>query len=285
MDNEKIAIITPFKNASQFVDNYLNSLLSQTYKNWHCYLINDGSKDNSFDLIKDLTKNDERFFLLNSSKENISLGPAISRNVGLRASNESLICFLDIDDLWHPNKLELQIKFFIENDLDICVTSYCKFQGKTINSKSIIDPPLNLEYKNLLKRNYIPLLTVLLRRDLNDFIFPNTKHEDYAMWLNIFWKNPNIRYGSLRKTLCYYRIHKSNITSNKIKMLIWIFKAYRTHGIKSLKASILVFRLLCIHLLNLFVIFFKNFNVKRNKIKDLSKIDKIIFKNLFTKKM
>ncbi len=262
MQKTKIAIITPYKNSSQFLDSYFNSLLSQTYKNWNCYLVNDGSIDNSNHLIGKITRNDSRFILLDSSKDKISLGPATSRNIGLSIGTEPLVCFLDIDDLWEPNKLDLQLRFFIENDLDICVTSYFKFKDKKLNSKLLINPPLELDYKELLNKNHIPLLTVLVKRDLKDFYFPNSRHEDYAMWLNIFLRNPKIKYGNLNQPLCYYRIHNNNITSNKIKMIFWIYEAYKIHGINNKKSIFLVIRTIILHFCKILESYFKIRKIK-----------------------
>jgi len=261
-----VAIITPFKNGEKFINQYLNNLFKQTYKKWKCYLIDDGSDDNSLGLLLKLLKNDSRFVILKSNDNGKSIGPAKSRNIGLSVSCEPYICFLDIDDLWSPEKLKYQTKYFKDNKLDICVTSYLRFFNNKGNYCDIIKPPSSLNYKKLLQKNHIPLLSVLLKRELYYLYFPDTRHEDYSMWLNIFKYNKHIRYGSINKILCFYRLHSSNLTSNKLKMIWWTFKAFKKHGFGNSKSLILLIRWIILKLFNISKKFLKPTSNKEFKI-------------------
>ena len=92
---ELVSIIVPVYNAEKFIDETINTVLNQTYKNWELLLINDCSTDNSVKLIQKYLK-DERIKLINN-KENSRA--AITRNNGIKKAKGRYICFLDADDL------------------------------------------------------------------------------------------------------------------------------------------------------------------------------------------
>lgn len=206
----------------------------QTYLCWHCILVDDCSTDNSFSILTNATAGDHRFQVLSNSHPSSSLGrgPGAARNIAINASFTPYLAFCDIDDLWHPLKLEYQMTFHCSNSLDISVTSYVRFTSldSPYSVSSILCPPPTLSYKKLLQSNPLPLLTVVVRRNLLLQGFPSCKHEDYALWLNIFRANKLIRYGCLPLLLSYYRLHESNITRKKWMMPLWAFVVYRQHG-------------------------------------------------------
>ena len=102
----KITVITPFLNGENFVDEYIEMLKNQTFRNWVCFLIDDGSSDKSVYKIKKIISNDSRFFLIKGKYKKISKGPSEARNFGLKFVKTDLVAFCDIDDLWHYQKLE-----------------------------------------------------------------------------------------------------------------------------------------------------------------------------------
>lgn len=102
-----VSIITPVYNSEEYLEETILSVINQTYKNWELLLIDDYSTDNSYKIIeKYLT--DERIKYLRNERNS---GPAITRNVGLEKSKGEYIAFLDSDDIWAKNKLELQIDY------------------------------------------------------------------------------------------------------------------------------------------------------------------------------
>lgn len=142
-DSEPLVdIITPFKNASKFIPDYINSLKSQTFSNWRSILVNDASTDNSLILLRELCSSDARFIILDLSSGQHIPGPAYPRNHALKLSDAPYIAFHDIDDIWHPNKLEYQLQFHSELSLDISVTAYAKFKNnKETSPLTTVQPP------------------------------------------------------------------------------------------------------------------------------------------------
>ena len=93
---ELVSIIMPNYNGEKYIEESLNTVLNQTYKNWELLIIDDCSKDRSVELIKE-KYNDKRINLI-ELKEN--KGSSHARNIGLKYSKGKYIAFLDSDDLW-----------------------------------------------------------------------------------------------------------------------------------------------------------------------------------------
>ena len=229
-----LTIITPFLNGGLFVKEYIKMLKMQTFKNWVCFLIDDGSIDNSAELIKENSSGDSRFILFKRHHNKLGNGPGEARNYGLKFVETELVAFCDIDDLWHPNKLDKQLRFHRINNLDLSITSYFRFSGNLKrNIKSIVIPPKKITYLNLLKGNSIPFLTVIIKNEYLKNGFPLVEHEDYALWLNLF-KNTNIKAKCLNEKLAFYRVHPNNLTKNKLRMFLWVLKVFKYHGLKGI---------------------------------------------------
>ena len=134
-----VDVILPNYNKAEFLEEAINSVITQTYKNWHLYIIDDHSNDNSLEIIDKFSglKN------VNIIKLNKNKGPSFCRNYVMRLSKSKYISFLDSDDSWFEDKLEKQIAFMEENGLSFTYTDYTpffenngkkKFKGKTFKS-------------------------------------------------------------------------------------------------------------------------------------------------------
>ena len=102
-----ISIIIPLYNVELYVEECLRSVMSQTYSNFECILVDDGSKDGTLEVVKRTIRDDERFRLIVLEKNG---GQSAARNVGLKASSGDFVFFLDSDDRIFPHTLALLIK-------------------------------------------------------------------------------------------------------------------------------------------------------------------------------
>lgn len=134
---DKISIIVPVYNASKYLKTTLDSIVSQTYKEWETILVDDGSSDGSAEICDEYANHDARFIVIH--KENSGVSSA--RNLGITKANGNYICFLDSDDLMRPYLLQGCLESIGTSDLlifgfkrfnyrnDICVPDSAKIVG------------------------------------------------------------------------------------------------------------------------------------------------------------
>lgn len=116
-----VSVIVPIYNASTFLVKCLSSLREQTFTNWECLLINDGSTDDSENICKEYCAVDQRFYLYTKQNE----GPSAARNYGIERSKGKYIYFLDSDD-YLENDLLLSLYSEMENGFDMVSCNYIR---------------------------------------------------------------------------------------------------------------------------------------------------------------
>ncbi|EMP9385512.1 TPA: glycosyltransferase family 2 protein, partial [Escherichia coli] len=105
MVRETVSIIMPAYNASATIEQAVNSVIDQDFKDWHLYIIDDASHDNTFELAGKFQ--DERITVI---KNRNNKGVAESRNIALNICKGNYVAFIDSDDMWIKNKLSLQME-------------------------------------------------------------------------------------------------------------------------------------------------------------------------------
>ena len=122
-----------------FLPKAIASLQAQTLANWECIIVDDGSTDNSAEVVKSVALRDSRFRLI----QKLNGGSASARDEGLKEAKGEFIQFLDADDRIAPQKLELQVELMEHNSLDICYTAFC-FENNQGKRSKIHATPLDL---------------------------------------------------------------------------------------------------------------------------------------------
>ena len=117
-ENPLVSIIVPVYNGETFLKECVDSILNQTYKNIELILINDGSKDNSAQIINEYAKKDERVVAIHQENS----GVCASRNNGLRNTHGEYICLIDQDDYVFPDYISYLYTLIKENNADISLT-------------------------------------------------------------------------------------------------------------------------------------------------------------------
>ena len=244
-DSPLVSVVTPYRDAKHCLADLVRCLQAQTYSNWECLLVDHHSCDQGPAFVKTLIAKDKRFRCLSVSCEDESVehaGPAIPRNLGLMFARGPLVCFLDVDDLWHKCKLEYQVQFHMGYALDISVTRYCRWYSDKPHHLYKRCPPSALSLFGMHAGNPIPMLTVMLSRSLVDEIrqnignlFESVPHEDYLLWLQLFAGCPSLRFGCLPKFLAVHRRFGSNLTSSRYRMLKWTLLVYTNAGYSHFK--------------------------------------------------
>ena len=124
-----ISIITPTYNSDLYIVEMINSVISQTYRNWELIITDDCSSDETVSLIRNIMLYEKRIILFILSTNS---GSAIARNNSINNSSGEYLAFCDSDDIWLENKLQFQMSFMIQNKLSFCFTAY-----EIINDKGI----------------------------------------------------------------------------------------------------------------------------------------------------
>jgi glycosyltransferase involved in cell wall biosynthesis len=227
-----VSIITPFRDSAHFLPGLVANLQRQTLPNWECLLVDHGSADGGGDLARTLIATDPRFRLLVLPRLRAfdNQLPAIPRNRALAEIRSNLVAFLDVDDLWHPLKLERQLNFHQRNNLELSVTAFARFKGEGKRLGPWRLPPALGIQQQIRWRNPIPLLTALVATELLHKGFPMHPHEDYLLWLEVLQEHPEIRYGCLPEMLAFYRCHSTNISRIPHRVIRWTYGVYRASG-------------------------------------------------------
>ena len=224
MNEPLVSIITPVYNAGRFLSDTIKSVQNQTYKNWEMLLVDDCSKDNSAQIIKEFQKYDDRIKYIKLEKNS---GASVSRNTGIKNAKGRFIAFVDSDDVWKPEKLEIQVKYMLENNLGFTFTSYryMKEDGELTNK--VAKAPSKINYNGLLKNTIIGCSTVVIDTDIVEaFEMPLVRRgQDTATWLQILRKE-KYAYG-IDKDLVDYRLVGESLSSNKIIALKRTWNTYR----------------------------------------------------------
>lgn len=114
----KVSVVIPFYERVDWLEEAVNSVLGQTFDDYEIIVVNDGSKEDTSSFLERHGKE-----IIYIEKENG--GPSTARNEGIKHSKGDYIAFLDSDDLWLPNKLEIQLKYMVEYN---ALWSYCGYQ-------------------------------------------------------------------------------------------------------------------------------------------------------------
>lgn len=233
----KVSVITPLYNSSAVIRATLDSLLAQTYDQWESILIDDGSTDDTAEVVKPYLA-DSRFSYLRREHGGI----AAARNTGIAAASGEWICLLDHDDLWLSSKLAQQVRYASEYRCDIvCTDAFIVTEGERIVysrgfaetakavQRSVIDSTVDV-LEQLIKVNFICTSSVMIRRALFDEFGPLDQSvapaDDYDMWLRCA---PMVKFGFVSEPLIEYVVHSGNYSRNFARILEYTIRVLQRH--------------------------------------------------------
>ncbi|GEQ84844.1 glycosyl transferase [Patiriisocius marinistellae] len=236
-----ISIITPLYNAAPFIAQTIASIQSQTYSNWELLIVDDNSTDASVTIVKTLAKNDARIKL---TEEKINKGAAQARNKGTSLAQGTYIAFLDADDLWHSQKLEIQLYFMSKNNCNVSFTSYVHIDENGYEIGKRIKAINQLTYKKQHNNNYLGNLTGMYNCAVLGKIEAPTirKRQDWAVWLEAIKRSAKPALG-IQQDLAYYRVHNGNMSRDKLNLVKYNYAFYREYlGYSTIKSSLYLLR-------------------------------------------
>ena len=246
----KVSIITPFFNAESLISKLIENIQAQTSEDWELLMIDDDSVDSGGSIAKKIASRDSRINVLNSPEdrnEKTRIGPWYARNYGLKNAKSDLVAFLDVDDLWHPQKLELQLELHENPNVHVTYTNYFTFDLSTRIINDYREFPPLLSFKSFLSHNPIPISTSMIKKSLVGRGFAPTFLEDYCFWLEVAKKIKGEGIRNVNKTLCYYGEHPKNRNKNKFRSLIHSYHAYLEAGFSSVEAKLCCLKWIIYH--------------------------------------
>lgn len=232
------SIVVPMYNAENFISQTLDSILSQTEKNFEVICVDDCSKDRTIEIVKEYQKKDSRIKLIQNES---NLKVSRTRNRGIEIAQADWIALLDSDDMWETTFLEEVIKKRNETNARLVSTS-CKFmtnEGEILSNEFIVNDVI--KYKELLKQNSILCSSVFIEKNLliKYPFFADSVHEDYVCWLSIL-KEIGCSYA-VTKPLMIYRLTTGSKSRNKLKAIKMTYFTYRKHGLNPISSLFYTF--------------------------------------------
>lgn len=214
-----VSIIVPIYNVEKYLDECIESLVNQSYKNLEIILVDDGSPDHSPEICDIWALKDDRIIVIH--KENGGLSDA--RNYGLRKSTGNYITFVDSDDVVSIFFIEKLLKIMIKNKVDICECNYSTIKNDfnditTTSDIRCYDTRDALEYlfnENIFK--HVVWNKMYKREIIEDLEFEKDKiHEDLFFTYLAFGKSKNI--AKISDNLYFYRQRDNSIMSSKFSI-------------------------------------------------------------------
>ena len=214
-----VSVVVPIYNGQEYLESTINSVLSQTYLNWEILLVDNGSTDCTHQIISKYISSDPRIRTI--SLETNSGGPARPRNIGIEAAKGQYLSFLDADDLWESDKLQLQIDLIMERNVDIVSAG-----AQVINSMGSKVGIVSNDFRKvklcrrfvsweflLLVFNPICLSSALIRNNF-DVRFREDKNfagiEDWVFWIDNLLCG--LKFEMMEENLLLYRSHEASLS-------------------------------------------------------------------------
>ena len=219
----KLSIIIPVYNVSEYLERCLNSIINQTYKNLEIICINDGSTDNSLEILNDFASKDKRIKVINKKNEGVSK----TRNVGLDAATGDLISFVDSDDAIVKDMYEVMIKNL--NDAEIITCDKYKVVENEIYDYGKNDLKITTFENNEALKEFLlsgSLGTVVWNKIFKKDIIGKTRFnteitnsEDQLFLYEIYKKKPKIIKYNIPKYIYYLRENSASRSEFNVKHL------------------------------------------------------------------
>lgn len=218
-----VSVIMPVHNAADFIGETIASVQAQSLIDWELLAADDGSCDASAAILSRMAAEDPRIRPLSTDG---NLGAGAARNCAMAAARGRFLAFLDADDLWHPEKLRLQIAAMQASGLPLSCTSYLRHDIAT-GRRTLFGVPARASRAALLKTNTVACSTAILDRS---FFGPRQmstlrRRQDFLFWLELLTATPVVL--GLPQALMTYRQHANSLSAPKTKAAANTWTMYR----------------------------------------------------------
>jgi len=214
-----ISIIVPIYNSSKYLQRCLNSIINQTFKNFEIIAIDDGSSDNSLDILKQLQQQDKRINIYACKHQGVSA----TRNYGIKLAKSKIISFVDSDDTIKPDMLEqMYLKMLSSVDIDIVFTrtNYINTDGEVYKTSNVLAENKSNYLSNMISGKIASSLPAgIYKKELfikNKILCPVGKYfEDVTIMYRLVYKAKDIMI--IQKPMYNYYNNQKSITNSLSK--------------------------------------------------------------------
>ncbi|MFL2875775.1 MAG: glycosyltransferase family 2 protein [Candidatus Pelagibacter sp.] len=242
----EISIVMNCHNGEKFLVEAIKSVLNQSYKKWELIFWNNSSKDDSEKIFKSFKDKRLRYFY---TSKKVSL--YVSRNAAVKKARGNFIAFLDVDDIWLPNKLKLQLKKFKDAKVGLVYGKFIKFNKDSLFRKKQFITKKNLPEgyitKELLENYPVGLLTIMIRKK-----FIKNKQDIFKVKYNYLGDLDFVlrfslkhKFAAVQECVGIYRQHDNQMQKKNFKLKSFQFsKWYKEITSKKVFGSIENYKLL-----------------------------------------
>ena len=213
---EEVSVLIPTHNRAGLIGETLRCVLAQSFQNFEIIVVDDGSTDNTEEVVRSF--NDPRIHYFKYER----IGRLTKlRNIAVSKSTKPFLAFIDSDDLWHPEKLELCLRACTEQNASVCVADCIEFKGTAFNKQSrahLLTGQQNIDIKREILINNLPLTygtNIFLRKSAYEQVggFDETMfHGDHDFLCRSLYVCSNTY---IPNVLSYIRRHDSNMSLNE----------------------------------------------------------------------
>ena len=206
----KVSVVIPAYNRAHCIQNAINSVIAQTYPPKEIIIVDDGSTDNLQEIIDSYSASQLRLV-----KHQTNKGASQARNTGIEQAKGDYIAFLDSDDTWCPNKLEAQVAFMKQHNLEASCTNFAFYRNGTLEQESVYRPykSIRLTQKDMAWGCFIsPGSTFICKKELLTRICGyDTDFQRFEDWDLLFRLSQHCDIGWLNESLSiiYNQLHSS----------------------------------------------------------------------------
>lgn len=214
-----VSVIIPTYNSAHFIKDTFTSVVNQTHHNIEIIFVDDGSTDNTVDILEKLSKSDPRVQLYCQKHRGVSC----ARNFAISKSNGDFIALLDHDDLWLPDKLVRQLHLFLNPEVGVVYSNAIFWRDGKKNlghSFSKNRPHRGNVHHHLLNNNFITCSSVIIRKSVlykETFFFDPMLEmcEDYDLFIRLSLVT---HFDYTNESLVKWRIHNNNSTFKNMEL-------------------------------------------------------------------
>jgi glycosyltransferase involved in cell wall biosynthesis len=226
-----VSIIMPAYNVAPYIASAIRSALVQTFTDFELIVVDDGSKDNTAEIVKSLMREDERVRLVQQANR----GLAGARNTALRAARGEMFALLDSDDMWESEFLAAQLAILeARPDVDIVTGNGWYLEGPRHGqlARPYPDPRPDPVLASIIGDEWSVFIMSVMRRRVYTAIGPFDEemrsNEDYDFWLRA--AVAGFSFARNDRPLGYYRVRSDSLSASNVRMLRGILHVYRKLG-------------------------------------------------------